>query len=230
MDRTLRPALVAEAIGTFIFFTVGAGAVVVTTYAGGGGGLVGVALAHGLVLAVLVSAFGAVSGGHFNPAVTAAVLVAGKIPAARAGWYIVAQAAGALAAGLLLRAVFSEAVWSPTHLGTPALGTDITPAMGIIIELVTTLLLVFAVLGTAVDPARPEDRRAGHRAGHRRRHPLRRPPHRRGHEPGALVRAGRRGRLLRRLVRLARRAAGRLGRSRPALALRLRRGELNPGM
>ena len=43
MDRTLRPALVAEAIGTFLFFTVGAGAVVVTTYAAGGGGLVGVA-------------------------------------------------------------------------------------------------------------------------------------------------------------------------------------------
>jgi len=156
MDRTLRPALVAEAIGTFIFFTVGAGAVVVTTYAGGGGGLVGVALAHGLVLAVLVSAFGAVSGGHFNPAVTAAVLVAGRIPAARAGWYIVAQAAGALAAGLLLRAVFSEAVWSPTHLGTPALGADISPVMGIVIELVTTLLLVFAVLGTAVDPRGPK--------------------------------------------------------------------------
>src|SRR3990172_3696034 len=123
---------------------------------GGGGRLVGVALAPGLVLAVLVSALGAVSGGHFTPAVTAAVLVAGRIPAARAGWYIVAQAAGALAAGLLLRAVFSEAVWSPTHLGTPALGPDISPVMGIVIELVATLLLVFAVLGTAVDPRGPK--------------------------------------------------------------------------
>jgi MIP family channel proteins len=157
MDRTLRPALVAEAIGTFIFFTVGAGAVVVTTYAGGGsGGLVGVALAHGLVLAVLVSTFMAVSGGHFNPAVTAAVFVAGKIPAARAGWYVVAQLAGALAAGLLLRAIFSQAVWEPTHLGTPTLGPDITQPMGIVIELVATLLLIFAVLGTAVDPRGPK--------------------------------------------------------------------------
>jgi MIP family channel proteins len=156
MDRTLRPALVAEAIGTFIFFTVGAGAVVVTTYANGAGGLVGIALAHGLVLAVLVSAFGAVSGGHFNPAVTVAVYVAGKIPAARAGWYVVAQLAGALAAGLLLRSIFTQAVWEPTHLGTPSLGTDITQPIGIVIEFVATLLLIFAVLGTAVDPRGPK--------------------------------------------------------------------------
>jgi MIP family channel proteins len=155
MDRTLRPALVAEAIGTFLFFTVGAGAVIVTTSAAGGGGLVGVALAHGLALAVLVSAFGAISGAHFNPAVTVAVFVAGKIPAGRAAWYIVAQAAGALAAGLLLRSIFTEAVWQPTHLGTPGLGPDITQPVGIVIEAVATLLLVFAVLGTAVDPRGP---------------------------------------------------------------------------
>lgn len=156
MDRTLRPALVAEAIGTFIFFTVGAGAVVVTTYAAGGGGLVGVALAHGLTLAVLVSAFGAISGGHFNPAQTVALYVAGKIPAARAGWYIVAQLAGALAAGLLLRAIFTPAVWEPTHLGTPTLGPDISQPVGIVIEAVATLLLLFAVFGTAVDPRGPK--------------------------------------------------------------------------
>src|SRR3990172_4352814 len=123
---------------------------------GGGGRLVGVALAPGLVLAVLVSALGAVSGGHFTPAVTAAVLVAGRIPAARAGWYIVAQAAGALAAGPPLRAAFSEAVWGPPPPRPPALGADISPVMGIVIELVTTLLLVFAVLGTAVDPRGPK--------------------------------------------------------------------------
>ncbi|MFI5254517.1 MAG: MIP/aquaporin family protein [Candidatus Limnocylindrales bacterium] len=155
MDRTLRPALLAEAVGTFIFFTVGAGAVVITTYTAGSAGLLGVALAHGIALAVLVSAFGAVSGGHFNPAVTVAVWVAGKISAGRAAWYIVAQAAGALGAALLLRGIFSEAVWQPTHLGTPTLGPDVSQAMGIVIELVATLLLVFAVLGTAVDPRGP---------------------------------------------------------------------------
>src|SRR5262245_57515957 len=66
-------AVVAEAVGTFLFFFVGIGAVVA------GADLVGVALAHGLALAVLVSALGAVSGGHFNPAVTVAVRLTGGI-------------------------------------------------------------------------------------------------------------------------------------------------------
>jgi len=66
------PVLVAEAVGTFLlFFFLGAGAIVVSTIAGPNGpGLVGIALAHGLVLAVLVSALAAVGSGHFNPAVS----------------------------------------------------------------------------------------------------------------------------------------------------------------
>ena len=57
----------------------------------------GVALAHALVLGVMVSSFGHISGGHFNPAVTISVWVAGKIETARAGVYIVAQLVGATA-------------------------------------------------------------------------------------------------------------------------------------
>ena len=78
-----RPALIAEAIGTFLFFFVGAGSVVLGDYLAGSGGtgpgLLGVALAHGLVLAVLVSSLGPTSGGHFNPAVTLGVWIMGKI-------------------------------------------------------------------------------------------------------------------------------------------------------
>jgi glycerol uptake facilitator-like aquaporin len=67
----LTSVLIAELVGTFLFFFVGAGAVVLGAHSGdAGGGLVGVALAHGLALAVLVSALGPISGGHFNPAVT----------------------------------------------------------------------------------------------------------------------------------------------------------------
>ena len=69
MDRKLRAALVAEAVGTCLFFIVGAGSIVLGTFAPPGPGLLGVALAHGLILAVMVSSLGAVSGGHFNPAV-----------------------------------------------------------------------------------------------------------------------------------------------------------------
>ena len=156
-DRTAA-ALVAEALGTFLFFFVGAGSVVLGDYlaanGGSGPGLLGVALAHGLALAVLVSALGAVSGGHFNPAVTFAIWVMGRITPPRAALYVVAQLLGGLAAGIALKAVFADS-WQPSALGTPALGAGITPLLGIGIEAILTALLVLAVIGTAVDPRAP---------------------------------------------------------------------------
>jgi MIP family channel proteins len=152
-------ALVAEALGTFLFFFVGAGSVVLGDYTasngGTGPGLVGVALAHGLALAVLASALGAVSGAHFNPAVTLAVWIMGKINPLRATLYVGAQLVGALAAGLALKAVFPDS-WQPSNIGTPALGAGITPVVGIGIEAVLTVLLVLVVIGTAVDPRAPK--------------------------------------------------------------------------
>jgi MIP family channel proteins len=156
-DRAVA-ALIAEATGTFLFFFVGAGSVVLGDYMAGNGGsgpgLLGVALAHGLALAVLVSALGPVSGGHFNPAVTLAVWIMGKLTPLRAGLYVVAQLIGALAAGLALKVVFADA-WQASNIGTPALGPGITPAIGIAVEAVLTALLVLAVIGTAVDPRAP---------------------------------------------------------------------------
>ncbi|MEO8638701.1 MAG: aquaporin [Chloroflexota bacterium] len=157
-DRTAA-ALVAEAFGTFLFFFVGAGSVVLGDYlaanGGSGPGLLGIALAHGLALAVLVSALGAVSGGHFNPAVTLGVWIMGRITLARAALYVVAQLTGGLAAGLALKAVFADA-WQVSKIGTPALGTGITPIVGIGVEAVLTALLLLVVIGTAVDPRGPK--------------------------------------------------------------------------
>ena len=157
MLNRLGAAVVAEAVGTFLFFFVGMGAVVLGTHSGdGGGGLVGVALAHGLALAVLVSALGAISGGHFNPAVTVAVRLAGRIEWSHAVMYIVAQLVGAVGAGLALRWIFPEASWSPTNIGTPALADGISVGGGIAIEAVLTVVLVLAVFGTAVDMRAPK--------------------------------------------------------------------------
>jgi len=156
MLSRLGAALVAEGVGTFLFFFVGMGAVVATTQAGEGGpGLVGVALAHGLALAVLVSAFGAISGGHFNPAVTVAVRLTGRIEWSHAVLYILAQLIGAVAAGLALRAIFPDAIWQATNIGTPALGQGIGVRAGIAIEAVLTALLVLTVFGTAIDRRAP---------------------------------------------------------------------------
>jgi MIP family channel proteins len=153
----LTSVLVAEAIGTFLFFFVGAGAVVLGQHSpDANGGLVGVALAHGLALAVLVSALGAVSGGHFNPAVTFAVWITGRIEPARAAMYVVVQLAAAVIAGLALRLVFPESSWEPVALGTPALGEGTDVMQGILIEAILTMVLLVAVFGTAIDPRAPK--------------------------------------------------------------------------
>jgi len=154
MDKRLQP-LLAEAIGTFAFFVIGAGAVITDHYTKGGVGLVGIALAHGLVLSVMISMFGRISGGHFNPAVTIGVLIGKKIDAPLAGLYIVAQLIGAVCAGGVLRMAFDPSVWGPVHLGTPGLGAGISFGAGVFIEAVLTFFLVMAVYGTAVDPQAP---------------------------------------------------------------------------
>src|SRR6187402_888137 len=112
------------------------------------------ALAHGLALAVLVSALGAVSGAHFNPAVTFAVWIAGHIPARRAAAYVVAQLIGGLLAAWLVWAVIPREVFP--NLGIPQLFGSISPLAGIIIEAVLTMVLLVAVFGTAVDPRAPK--------------------------------------------------------------------------
>jgi MIP family channel proteins len=158
MSQRLTPVLVAEALGTFLFFFVGAGAVVLGGHLNGGdtGGLVGVAFAHGLALAVLVSALGPISGGHFNPAVTFAVWITGRIETMRAALYVGAQLVGAVLAGLALRMVFNEASWSPVALGTPAVDPAIGVGGAIVIEAILTVLLVITVFGTAIDPRAPK--------------------------------------------------------------------------
>jgi MIP family channel proteins len=153
----LASVLVAEAIGTFLFFFVGIGAVVLGQFTGDtSGGLIGVAFAHGLALAVMVSALGAVSGGHFNPAVTFGVWLTGRIEPARAALYVGAQLVGGVVAALAVRAVFPESAWEPVAIGTPAVADGITVTGAIIVEAILTMVLVTAVFGTAIDPRAPK--------------------------------------------------------------------------
>ncbi|MGH2376870.1 MAG: MIP/aquaporin family protein [Candidatus Limnocylindria bacterium] len=150
-------ALLAEAAGTFMFISIGAGAVVAHEMTGGLVGLVGIALASGLALAVAVSTFGAISGAHFNPAVTFGLWVAGKHPRDRVLTYWAAQIAGALAAGIFLRIAFGHAqqTGSVALFGTPGLAPGLDPLTAVFIELVLTVFLLWAVFGTAVSPNAP---------------------------------------------------------------------------
>jgi aquaporin TIP len=146
-------ALLAEVAGTFMFIFVGAGAILAT----GGGDLVAIALAHGLGLSVAVSAFGGLSGGHFNPAVSFGLAIARKHPWQRVPTYWIAQAVGALIAGFALRYAFEfdPSALSRTHIGTPGLGGGVTAAAAIVVEAILTILLLWAVFGTAVSPLAP---------------------------------------------------------------------------
>src|SRR5437773_11491735 len=149
--------LLAEAAGTFMFFFVGAGAIIAT----GGDNLIAIALAHGLALSVAVSAFGWLSGGHFNPAVTFGLAVAGKHPWTRVPTYWIAQAVGALIAGFALRYSFDfdPSALSRTHIGTPALGGGVTVTAAIVVEAILTIFLLWAAFRTAASPLAPRIRR-----------------------------------------------------------------------
>src|SRR4030081_3939999 len=136
-----------------MFFVIGAGAIVTTVAAGSPpNSLLAIAIAHGLALAVAVSSFGAISGGHFNPAVTFGLAIARKHPWSRVLTYWAAPLVGALLAGLVLRLFFEPflAAATQTHLGTPTVAPLISPARAIFIEALLTLFLVWTVFGTAV--------------------------------------------------------------------------------
>jgi aquaporin TIP len=144
-------AFIAEFIGTFALMFIGGGAII-----NGNATLVGVALAHGLTIAAFGSAFGAVSGGHFNPAVTLAMLVTGRIDVPKGLGYIVVQCLGAIVAAFLLTITFPPDQVAAAKLGTPLLAGNVTIGGAVIAEAVTTFALVSVIMGTAVDARAPK--------------------------------------------------------------------------
>lgn len=143
---------IAEFIGTFALVFIGAGSVVVLGGLSADAALVGVALAHGLVIAVMVSALGHISGGHFNPAVTVGAWVAGKIETGRVLVYLLVQLAGGAAGALLLRAAVPKNLWEATTLGLPNVNSSfLSSGKAFVIEAVLTFFLVFVVFAVAVD-------------------------------------------------------------------------------
>ena len=146
--------LLAEAIATFALVFIGAGSVIVNTIFGGAG-LVGIALAHGFILMVMIYAIGHISGGHINPAVTVGMMVTRKIGLGLGGLYIVAQIIGAAVAGFLLAGIFPGAP-AELALGATQLAATVTVETAIIVEAVLTFFLVFVIFGVAVDNRGPK--------------------------------------------------------------------------
>ncbi len=134
--------LVAELIGTFALIFIGAGAGALGT-----GGLVGVALAHGLVVLTFAYAYGHVSGTHINPAVTIGLWAGKQIDAASAVAYIVVQLIGGTLGALVLRFVLGG---TSTGLGATTLAANVSPVQGFVVEAILTFFLVNAIFNAAV--------------------------------------------------------------------------------
>ncbi len=155
MSAKLRP-LTAEFIGTFGLVFIGGGAVVVNEARSGALGLTGIALAHAMVLAVMVTALMRISGAHFNPAVTFGLWLANKIEAKDAGLYVVTQLIAAVVAALLIKALLPALAGEITGYGTPRIAGDVEFMKAVVIEAILTFFLVSAVFGTAVSSQAPK--------------------------------------------------------------------------
>ncbi|MGH7679676.1 MAG: MIP/aquaporin family protein [Gemmatimonadaceae bacterium] len=144
----------AEFIGTFALVFVGGASIIAVRAIGMDSGIIAIALAHGIILAVMVSATMRISG-HFNPAVTVGFLAARRIDPIMAGVYIAAQIIGAILAAYALKGLLPASLTEPTRLGGQAIASGITMMQAIGLEAICTFFLVFVIFGTAVDPKAP---------------------------------------------------------------------------
>ncbi len=144
----------SEFLGTFALIFVGAGCVCADYYlvktGAQGFGLMGIAIAFGVVVVAVGYSLGYISGAHINPAVTVSMVVMKRMRADNGLMYVVSQIAGATFAGFLLKILFPEALAS-VFLGTCVLGSNVTVAQAILMEAVITFLLVFVVYATVID-------------------------------------------------------------------------------
>src|SRR5450755_498839 len=145
--------LAAEFLGTFALVFFGEGALCADQFLHGTGniGLIGVALAYGLALAIMISAIGHISGAHFNPAVTIGFWVTKRLNTLDALSYWGAQLLGATAAAFLLKVVLPVETWRSAVIGAPTLLPDFPRWGGLTLEAVATFFLVLVVFATMVD-------------------------------------------------------------------------------
>ncbi len=144
--RTLR-APAAEFIGTALFVLVGAGSVIANMSPSAG---LGIAIAHGVGLAVIVTIMLPISGGHINPAVTFSLWLGKQIDAWTLGKYVLAQLLGGVVGALLIKATFPAGAVRMTSLGTPTVSGSMGFWAAVALEALFTFFLVSAVYGTVV--------------------------------------------------------------------------------
>jgi len=143
MDESIGRRSIAEFIGTFTLVFIGGGAGIVA-----GNDLVAVALANGLAIGLMVTNFGHISGGHFNPAITLGFVATRRITRPLAVAYWASQFAAAVVAAALLRWIFMK----PAMLASVPHAPHIGAGKGLVVEMILTSFLALAVFANAVDP------------------------------------------------------------------------------
>src|SRR2546423_12164858 len=147
MDRPGLPRrVVAEGLAAFALVFAGCGAIITESVHHGTLGSIGIALAFGLAIMVMVYATGHLSGAHINPAVTIAFTLTRHFPVRDAFAYVAAQCAGAIAGALVLLAAWPS---KPGSLGATVPGAGVGTAL--VYELVLTAILMFVIMAVATD-------------------------------------------------------------------------------
>jgi len=146
--------LLAELLGTFWLVFGGCGsAVLAAAFPDLGIGFLGVALAFGLTVLTMVYAVGGISGGHFNPAVSVGLTVAGRLPARDLVPYVIAQLIGAVIASAILYVIASGKADFSLANGFASNGYgEHSPggyplSSALLIEIVLTFIFVMVILG-----------------------------------------------------------------------------------
>jgi aquaporin Z len=137
--------LLAEVLGAYVLVLVGGFAILASARSGATTALIVIAFGFGLALLAGLYAFGEVSGGHFNPAVSLAMVVDGRMDPLTMVQYWIAQVAGAVLAGVtILAASNQEAVASTATV----LGEGVEPWEGFLLEVIFTAIFVGVILKT----------------------------------------------------------------------------------
>ena len=159
MDASLARRLVAEAVGTGLLILFGPGSVVAALAVGDGAldyaGLGIIGLSFGLVVALVIYAFGSTSGAHINPAVTLGLAATRRFPWREVAPYMAAQLVGAVLGGLLVVAAFGTASVAVSNVGAVTFGEGVGYPRAILVEALGTFLLMLAIMGLAVDKRAP---------------------------------------------------------------------------
>ena len=141
----------AEFIGTFFLVFVGSSAIIINALSKNSIGHIGVALAFGFIIFIMIFSCGDISGAHFNPAVTIAFYITGKLKIKYVVTYIISQLFGAVVASALLKMIFGGISILSITLPSLEISEKAVP-ISLVMEIIFTCLLMFVIMSVSNQP------------------------------------------------------------------------------